>query len=81
MKRLILLIASSTALLGCLDDECRQMQKCCAAVQGVAWVGSSCGELASGVRDPGTCHTITETIRHTFAERGEEPPEACGATP
>lgn len=77
MKRLILLAATVFATTGCLDDNCRQMQKCCAAAEGADWVGASCGDLARGVRDSSTCHTIVETIRHTYEQRGEELPAAC----
>ena len=71
---LVLLVLLGEA---CLDDECRLMKRCCAAVSERPWIGDSCGELARGVRDPATCRTIRQTIEDTFAHRNEALPSAC----
>lgn len=74
---LVLLTTFVLSASACLDDECRKMRRCCAAVHGEPWIGDSCGELANGVRDPATCHTIHETVVETFKQRGAELPAAC----
>lgn len=70
-------LAGSVLLGGCRAEECQKMLACCEEIKDVEGVGSACGEMAQGVKDPDTCRTILKTARAMFEKRGEEVPKAC----
>jgi hypothetical protein len=74
----ICLAALSLAFLSsCRAAECQKMARCCAAIQDHDGVGSACGEIAAGVKDPDSCRTIVRSVEAMFEERDETLPESC----
>jgi len=74
---LAMLLALALFATGCKAAECRQMLECCAEVEDVKGVGSSCKGLAQDTRDPYTCRTVTRTVRYMLEDRDQEIPQAC----
>ena len=64
-------------MAGCKAQECQKMVRCCEAIKDHEGVGSACGEMAQGVKDPDTCRTILRTVDAMFEERKEALPKAC----
>lgn len=77
MALIITATLSLGALAGCKAEECRKMTRCCEVIKDEEGVGSSCGELAQGVKDPDTCRTILRTVEAMYEDREEELPKAC----
>jgi hypothetical protein len=74
---LVIVMLAASSLLGCRAEECRQMMRCCEAIEAEDGVGAACGEMATDVKRPRTCRTILRTVNHMFEERGEQPPAVC----
>ncbi|WP_168210392.1 hypothetical protein [Persicimonas caeni] len=53
------------------------MSRCCEAIKDEEGVGSACGEIAQGVKDPDTCRTILRTVEAMYEDREEDLPKAC----
>ena len=71
------LVVLGAGLAGCRAPDCQRMQACCEAIADEPGVGEACGDIASNVRDPETCRTITRTVRYMYDERDAEPPAVC----
>lgn len=74
---LLPLLFLSLPLLGCKAKECRTLVECCEASKDVEGIGSSCGDLAESVKDPGKCRTIVKTIHYVYEDREIEVPPVC----
>ena len=81
MKYLLLYIgiavALAIALTACRAPECKQMTRCCEAVEDLEGLGASCAGLADDTSDPMTCRDVVRTIGYMLEDRDKAIPESC----
>ena len=77
IRPLVPFIFLAITSLGCKAEECRTLVECCKASHEIEGIGSSCGGLAEGVKDPGKCRTIVKTIHYVYEDREIEVPPVC----
>lgn len=74
---LLLLVLSVGWLSGCRAAECKQMDRCCAAIQDDEGVGEACDEMTAGLSDPDTCRSVIHAAQAMLETREGPTPEAC----
>jgi hypothetical protein len=68
---------SMMGLAGCEAEECSQMRACCGEVEDYEGVGKACGELISGLDDPGSCLSVTHSVVAMLEDQNDEIPAVC----
>lgn len=71
------LLLAGALLGGCSPAECKQMTRCCAAIQDMEGVGDACGKLSAGLDDADACLSVIYAAEAMFEARGDAPPQAC----
>jgi len=71
------LLFAGALLGGCSPAECKQMTRCCAAIQDMQGVGDACGKLSAGLNDADTCLSVIYAAEAMLEAREGELPEAC----
>lgn len=74
---LLFLVLSAAWLSGCRAEECKQMERCCTAIQDFEGVGEACSKLTAGLNDADTCSSVIYAAQAMLETREGEMPEAC----